>query len=103
MRHIFRSLNGGAGKLSPYALSHNPNTTVTLLLALRHVVRILLAQCLLAPHLVQVMSASDSYGTYEGMHDSKWWEIAVSNGIPRRSFVTMLIVGTILNLINQGI
>lgn len=26
----------------------------------------------------------------------------VSNGVPRRSFVVALVVGTILNLINQG-
>jgi hypothetical protein len=30
------------------------------------------------------------------------WRYAVSEGVPRRSFVVALIVGTILNLINQG-
>ncbi len=29
-------------------------------------------------------------------------EASLSNGIPRRSFVVALVVGTILNLINQG-
>ena len=36
---------------------------------------------------------------------SRWREIClccVSEGIPRRSFAVALIVGTILNLINQG-
>lgn len=30
------------------------------------------------------------------------WRYAVSDGVPRRSFVVAAIVGTILNLINQG-
>ena len=30
------------------------------------------------------------------------WLYAVSDGVPKRSFVIALIVGTILNLINQG-
>ncbi len=30
------------------------------------------------------------------------WCYAVSDGVPRRSFIVALIVGTILNLINQG-
>jgi hypothetical protein len=30
------------------------------------------------------------------------WHFAVSDGIPRRSFYVALVVGTILNLINQG-
>jgi len=30
------------------------------------------------------------------------WRYAVSDGVPRRSFIVALIVGTILNLINQG-
>lgn len=30
------------------------------------------------------------------------WRYAVSDGVPKRSFVVALIVGTILNLINQG-
>lgn len=36
---------------------------------------------------------------------SKWkiaYRCAVSNGVPRRSLYVALIVGTILNLINQG-
>jgi hypothetical protein len=36
---------------------------------------------------------------------SRWGEICgycVSNGVPRRSFVVAVVVGTILNLINQG-
>ncbi len=36
---------------------------------------------------------------------ARWREICgycVSEGVPRRSFVVALIVGTILNLINQG-
>jgi hypothetical protein len=32
----------------------------------------------------------------------KIWRYAISDGVPRRSFVVALIVGTILNLINQG-
>jgi hypothetical protein len=30
------------------------------------------------------------------------WRYAVSDGVPRRSFIVALMVGTILNLINQG-
>jgi hypothetical protein len=30
------------------------------------------------------------------------WECAVAPGVPRRSFAAALVVGTILNLINQG-
>jgi hypothetical protein len=30
------------------------------------------------------------------------WRYAVSDGVPRRSCIVALIVGTILNLINQG-
>jgi hypothetical protein len=36
---------------------------------------------------------------------SRWREIrgyCVSDGVPRRSFVVAVVVGTILNLINQG-
>jgi hypothetical protein len=33
---------------------------------------------------------------------SEIWLCCVSDGIPRRSFLVALIVGTILNLINQG-
>jgi hypothetical protein len=33
---------------------------------------------------------------------SKIWRYAISDGVPRRSLVVALIVGTILNLINQG-
>lgn len=36
---------------------------------------------------------------------SRWgefWTYCVSGGVPRRSFNVALIVGTILNLINQG-
>jgi hypothetical protein len=30
------------------------------------------------------------------------WSYAVSNGVPKRSLLVALVVGTILNLINQG-
>jgi hypothetical protein len=30
------------------------------------------------------------------------WKCCVSDGVPRRSFFVALVVGTILNLINQG-
>ena len=30
------------------------------------------------------------------------WECAMAPGVPRRSFAAALVVGTILNLINQG-
>jgi hypothetical protein len=30
------------------------------------------------------------------------WHYALSDGVPRRSFYVALVVGTILNLINQG-
>lgn len=30
------------------------------------------------------------------------WHLAVSGGVPRRSLMVALVVGTILNLINQG-
>ena len=36
---------------------------------------------------------------------SNWktaFRFAISDGVPRRSFVVALVVGTILNLINQG-
>jgi hypothetical protein len=33
---------------------------------------------------------------------SRIWLCCVSEGVPKRSFVVALIVGTILNLINQG-
>jgi hypothetical protein len=33
---------------------------------------------------------------------SRIWRYAVSDGVPRRSCVVALIVGTLLNLINQG-
>ena len=33
---------------------------------------------------------------------SKIWRYATSDGVPRRSCIIALIVGTILNLINQG-
>jgi hypothetical protein len=33
---------------------------------------------------------------------SRIWRYAVSDGVPRRSCIVALIVGTILNLINQG-
>jgi hypothetical protein len=32
----------------------------------------------------------------------KIWHYAISDGVPRRSLIVALIVGTILNLINQG-
>jgi hypothetical protein len=30
------------------------------------------------------------------------WKYCVSDGVPRRSFFVALVVGTVLNLINQG-
>jgi hypothetical protein len=33
---------------------------------------------------------------------SRIWRYAVSDGVPRRSCIVAVIVGTILNLINQG-
>ena len=33
---------------------------------------------------------------------SRIWRCCISEGVPRRSLVVALIVGTILNLINQG-
>jgi hypothetical protein len=33
---------------------------------------------------------------------SKIWRYVVSDGVPKRSFIVAVIVGTILNLINQG-
>ncbi len=33
---------------------------------------------------------------------SRIWHCCISDGVPRRSLVVSLIVGTILNLINQG-
>ena len=30
------------------------------------------------------------------------WQLATSDGVPRRSFIVALVVGAILNLINQG-
>ena len=30
------------------------------------------------------------------------WRCAISNGVPRRSLVVALVVGSVLNLINQG-
>jgi hypothetical protein len=33
---------------------------------------------------------------------TRFWRCCVADGIPRRSFVVALVVGTILNLINQG-
>jgi hypothetical protein len=32
----------------------------------------------------------------------RWWSYAVTGGVPRRSFAAAIVVGTILNLINQG-
>jgi hypothetical protein len=32
----------------------------------------------------------------------RFWLYAMSDGVPRRSFVVAVVVGTILNLINQG-
>jgi hypothetical protein len=32
----------------------------------------------------------------------KVWRLATSNGVPRRSFWVAVVVGSILNLINQG-
>ncbi len=31
-----------------------------------------------------------------------WATLALSHGVPRRSFLTALVIGTILNVINQG-
>jgi hypothetical protein len=31
-----------------------------------------------------------------------WWVYATTGGVPRRSLIAAVIVGTILNLINQG-
>ena len=33
---------------------------------------------------------------------SRIWRCCISDGVPKRSFIVALIVGTILNLINQG-
>jgi hypothetical protein len=33
---------------------------------------------------------------------SRIWVCCISNGVPKRSLIVALIVGTILNLINQG-
>jgi hypothetical protein len=33
---------------------------------------------------------------------SRFWRYALSDGVPRRSLIVALVVGTILNLINQG-
>jgi hypothetical protein len=33
---------------------------------------------------------------------SRIWLYCISDGVPKRSFIVALIVGTILNLINQG-
>jgi hypothetical protein len=41
----------------------------------------------------------------EGTCSVKWrtvWECAIAPGVPRRSFAAALVVGTLLNLINQG-
>ena len=35
-------------------------------------------------------------------HRESWAALAVGHGVPQRSFVVALVVGTILNLINQG-
>ncbi len=37
-----------------------------------------------------------------GSTTDSWLHLAVTGGVPRRSFVVALVVGTILNLINQG-
>jgi hypothetical protein len=31
-----------------------------------------------------------------------WWQFATSGGVPRRSLIAAIVVGMILNLINQG-
>ena len=31
-----------------------------------------------------------------------WWDYAATGGVPRRSLLAAAVVGTILNLINQG-
>jgi hypothetical protein len=45
------------------------------------------------------------YCRSSAMTQSRLWQICrccISDGVPRRSFLVALIVGTILNLINQG-
>ncbi len=34
--------------------------------------------------------------------ETSWRKLAVSDGVPKRSFYVAVLVGTILNLINQG-
>lgn len=36
------------------------------------------------------------------MSDTSFLNLALSNGVPRRSAIVALVVGTILNVINQG-
>lgn len=36
------------------------------------------------------------------MYDVSFLTLALSNGVPKRSAIVALVVGTILNLINQG-
>ena len=48
-------------------------------------------------HLVDETAAFDSTGVFDGA-----CRCAISDGVPRRSLYVALIVGTVLNLINQG-
>ncbi len=34
--------------------------------------------------------------------ETSWIKLALSGGVPRRSFYVAVVVGTVLNLINQG-
>ena len=38
----------------------------------------------------------------KGATAKSWLRLAVSGGVPKRSLVAALVVGTVLNLINQG-
>jgi hypothetical protein len=59
-------------------------------------------------HLVDETAAFDSTGVFDGVSGSanSIWKLAcrcaISDGVPRRSLYVALIVGTVLNLINQG-
>ncbi len=50
------------------------------------------------------MTPEDEWGT-QRMATGRWvqiWQYSISDGVPKRSLVVALIVGSILNLINQG-
>lgn len=40
--------------------------------------------------------------TRTGNHQPGWLALALSDGVPRAAFIAALVVGTILNVINQG-